>query len=77
MDAYLEETIETKEVKRVDYKSIIKNKELRLKILGFVNLLSLIHGMLKQQYRLKLGRELNLKNPQRFTEKIQWYKFEL
>lgn len=60
-------------MKRVDYKSIIKNKELRLKIL---DLLSFIPDpcMLKQQYRLKLGRKLNLKNPQRFTEKIQWYK---
>ena len=30
--------------------------------------------MLKLQYRIKMGRKLNLKNPQRFTEKIQWYK---
>lgn len=30
--------------------------------------------MLKLQYRIKLGRKLNLKNPQRFTEKLQWYK---
>jgi len=25
-------------------------------------------------YRLKLGRKLNLKNPKRFTEKLQWLK---
>lgn len=57
----------------MDYKSIIKNKELRLNIL---DLLSFIPDscMLKLQYKLKLGRELNLINPQRFTEKIQWYK---
>lgn len=30
--------------------------------------------MLKLQYRIKLRRKLNLKNPKRFTEKIQWYK---
>lgn len=30
--------------------------------------------MVKIQYRMKTGRKLNLKNPQRFTEKLQWYK---
>jgi hypothetical protein len=30
--------------------------------------------MLKLQYRIKLGRKLDLKNPKRYTEKIQWYK---
>ncbi len=30
--------------------------------------------MLKIQYKIKTGRKLNLKNPERFTEKIQWYK---
>ena len=30
--------------------------------------------MVKLQYRIKTGRRLNLKNPQRFTEKLQWYK---
>lgn len=30
--------------------------------------------MLKLQYRIKMGRKLNLKNPTRFTEKMQWYK---
>lgn len=29
---------------------------------------------LKIQYRIKFGRSLNLKNPKRFTEKLQWYK---
>lgn len=29
---------------------------------------------LKIQYRIKLGRKLNLKNPQRFSEKLQWLK---
>lgn len=30
--------------------------------------------MLKLQYRIKMGFKLNLANPQRFTEKLQWYK---
>ncbi|MEE1328780.1 MAG: ATP-grasp fold amidoligase family protein [Oscillospiraceae bacterium] len=30
--------------------------------------------MLQLQYRVKFGRKLNLKAPERFTEKIQWYK---
>lgn len=30
--------------------------------------------MLKLQYRIKTGRKLNLKNPKRYTEKLQWYK---
>lgn len=30
--------------------------------------------MVKLQYWIKFKRKLNLENPQRFTEKIQWYK---
>lgn len=30
--------------------------------------------MLEWQYCIKFKRKLNLKNPKRFTEKIQWYK---
>lgn len=30
--------------------------------------------MIKLQYRIKTGRRLNLKNPTRYTEKLQWYK---
>ena len=30
--------------------------------------------MIKFQYYVKLKRKLNLNNPQRYTEKIQWYK---
>lgn len=57
----------------MDYKKIIKNRELRIKIL---DLLSFIPDkmMIKIQYRMKTGRKLNLKNPQRYTEKLQWYK---
>lgn len=57
----------------MDYKRIISNRELRRKIL---RLLCFIPDkcMLRLQYRIKMGRPLNLKEPQRYTEKIQWYK---
>lgn len=55
------------------YKNIIKSPRIKKKIL---NVLSFLPDriMLKIQYKIKLGRQLNFKNPQRFTEKIQWYK---
>ncbi|MGG4197536.1 ATP-grasp fold amidoligase family protein [Peribacillus frigoritolerans] len=57
----------------MDYKKIIKNKELRFKILHYLKFVpdSL---MLKLQYRMKMGRKLNWKDPKRWTEKLQWYK---
>ena len=56
-----------------EYKKLFKNKETRLKIL---KLLSFVPDklMIKIQYKIKLGRKLNLKNPKRYTEKLQWYK---
>lgn len=58
---------------RVDYKKLIPNQELRLKILGLTDFIP-DKAMIKLQYRIKTGRKLNLKNPERFTEKLQWYK---
>ena len=57
----------------IDYKKIIKSRRLRLKIL---NLLSFIPDkwMVALQYRIKMGFWPNLKNPKRFSEKIQCYK---
>lgn len=57
----------------MDYKKIIKSRNVRLAIL---KCLSFVPDklMLQLQYRIKLGRKLNLKDPQRFTEKLQWYK---
>ena len=57
----------------VDYKKLLKSQDLRFKVL---NLFSWVPDktMVKIQYRIKLGRKLNLKNPKRFTEKLQWYK---
>lgn len=57
----------------MNYKNIIKSRELRLKILSFLNWIP-DKLMIKIQYRIKTGRKLNLKNPKRFTEKLQWYK---
>ena len=55
------------------YKKIIKSKKLRFKILSALRFIP-DEPMLKLQYRIKCGRKLNLKNPQRYTEKLQWYK---
>lgn len=57
----------------MDYKKFIQNRQLRLKLLRMMCLIP-DTLMLKMQYRIKFGRSLNLKNPQRFTEKLQWYK---
>lgn len=56
-----------------EYKKYIKSPTVRVKILNALRFVpdSL---MLKIQYRIKLKRKLNLKNPKRFTEKIQYYK---
>lgn len=57
------------------YKKIIKSQKLRLIILKFFWFIP-NKTMLKIQYKIKLGRKLNIKEPKRFTEKIQNYKIE-
>lgn len=57
----------------MDYKKIIKSKEKRLKLLKLMDFLP-DKFMVKLQYKLSTGRNLNIKEPKRFTEKIQWYK---
>lgn len=54
------------------YKKYIP-KGMRFKILKALKFIP-DEPMIKLQYRLKLGRKLNLKNPSRYSEKIQWYK---
>lgn len=56
-----------------DYKKIIKSRSIRLRILRFLSFIP-DKIMLRIQYRIKTGNKLNLKNPHRFTEKLQWYK---
>lgn len=55
------------------YKKIIKDPKIRFKILSMLKFVP-DKPMLKFQYRVKCGRKLNLENPKRYTEKIQWYK---
>lgn len=57
----------------IDYKRVFKSQKVRFKVL---DLLSWVPDktMIKIQYRIKTGRKLNLKKPQRYTEKLQWYK---
>lgn len=57
----------------MDYKKILKNPASRQKVLNFFNFIP-DEPMLKLQYRIKNKRRLNLKNPECFTEKLQWYK---
>ena len=56
-----------------EYKKVIKSAKVRR---GILNCLCILPDniMLPLQYRIKLRRKLNLKNPKRFTEKLQWYK---
>lgn len=57
----------------MDYKRIFKNQNTRFAILKGLSWVP--DGvMLKLQYRIKLGRKCNLKNPKRWTEKLQAYK---
>ena len=57
----------------MNYKIIIKNRNLRIKILRLLNFIP-DKWMIKMQYRIAMGYKLNLKNPKKFTEKLQWYK---
>lgn len=57
----------------MDYKKIFKNRDMRLKILELFNWIS-DKKMIELQYRIKTGRKLDLNNPTRYTEKLQWYK---
>lgn len=57
----------------MNYKKIIKNQSVRFKILKFLSFIP-DKMMIKLQYKIKTKRKLNLKNPKRYTEKIQWYK---
>jgi len=56
-----------------EYKKLLKSKELRYRILSLLRFVP-DKQMLQLQYWIKFRRKLNLKDPRRFTEKIQWYK---
>src|SRR5699024_11353996 len=57
----------------MDYKKIIKSQKVRMKILKNMDFIP-YKLMVIIQYYLTTGRVLNLKNPRRYTEKLQWYK---
>lgn len=57
----------------MDYKKIFKKRESRQKILKTLSFIP-DKPMLRLQYWIKTGRFLNLRTPQRYTEKLQWYK---
>lgn len=57
----------------IKYQDIIKDRDLRVKIIqcfGFIP----DEYMIRLQYFIKAKRLLNLRHPKRYTEKIQWYK---
>lgn len=57
------------------YKSILKNQETRFKVLNFFSFVP-DKFLLGIEYRMKTGRKINFKDPQRFTEKVQLYKMK-
>lgn len=60
-------------VKSMNYKKIIRSQQLRFFILRLLKWVT-DKFMLPVQYKIKMGRWPNFKNPQRFTEKLQLYK---
>lgn len=57
----------------MNYKRIFKTRASRSRLLQKMGFLP-DRTMLKLQYFIKHNRVLHLKNPVRFTEKLQWYK---
>ena len=57
----------------LNYKSVIKSRTLRVRILSFLNWIP-DKIMVRIQYWMQTGRWPDLKNPKRFTEKLQIYK---
>lgn len=56
-----------------DYKKIFRSQKLRHSILSLLKFVP-DKQMILLQYWIKMKRKLNLKNPQTYTEKLQWYK---
>lgn len=56
-----------------NYKKIFRSAKIRHRILSVLRCLP-DKEMIRLQYRIKMGKKLNLKQPKTYTEKIQWYK---
>ena len=59
----------------MDYKDIIKDQQLRFKILRLLQWVP-DNIMLRLQFRIKMGFWPDFKHPMRFTEKLQLYKMK-
>lgn len=57
----------------MSYKDVIKSRETRTRILRLLDWIP-DRIMIPLQYRIKTGRRLDLREPKRFTEKLQWMK---
>ncbi len=57
----------------MNYKKLFKTSNKRAAFLRKLRFVPDV-PMLRMQYRIKLHRGLHLRKPQRFTEKLQWYK---
>ncbi len=57
----------------MNYKAIFKTPAARAMVLNMLRFVP-DSAMLTLQYKMKTGRKPDLKNPTRFTEKLQWYK---
>lgn len=55
------------------YKKIFRSPKIRSQIMAWLQFVP-DEPIVKLQYRLKCGRKLDLVNPKRYTEKMQWYK---
>ena len=59
----------------MDYRNFIKSRNLRIKILSFLDWIP-DSIMLRLQYWIQTGRRLHINQAQRYTEKIQVYKMK-
>ena len=57
----------------MDVNNLFGSRDIRLMILNWTKFIP-DELMLKIEYRMKIGKKLNLKNPKTFNEKLQWLK---
>ena len=57
----------------MDVNNLFGSRDIRLMILNWTKFIP-DELMLKIEYRMKIGKKLDLKNPKTFNEKLQWLK---